>query len=114
MFPPSYPGEAKDQRDQLFDGEQKPEGSFTHEAIGAGVGFAAMHAWEKKQRAEGKPVNHALAKEALAAAVSFETEKLFEKDVVPWAEKKQVEHHARKQAEEMYEQQYGGKDEWHP
>lgn len=109
-----FSGEAKEQRDNLYDGEQKSEGSFSHEAIGAGVGFAAMHEWEKKQRAEGKPVNHAFAKEALAAAVGFETDKLFEKDVVPWAEKKEVERHARKQAEQMYDQQYGDKEEWHP
>lgn len=39
---------------------------WTHELVGGAAGFAAMREYEKHEAANGKPANHALAKELLA------------------------------------------------
>lgn len=73
-----------------------------------------MKAWEAKQRKEGKPVEHSVAKELLAAAVGFEVDRLAETKGADEVDKLKAKHHAREQADALYEQQYASKDQWHP
>lgn len=73
-----------------------------------------MKAWESKQRKSGQPVEHAKAKELLAAAVGFELDSLAESKGADFVERKKIEHQAHKQAEQYYDEHYGDKDQWHP
>lgn len=73
-----------------------------------------MKAWESRQRKEGKPVEHGVAKELLAAAVGFEVDRLAETKGADAFDKFKAHEHAKKQAEALYDQQYGDKAEWHP
>lgn len=73
-----------------------------------------MHLWEKRQRESGQPVEHGLAKELLAAAAGFEVDKLAETKGLDFIDRERAKHDARKQAEHMYDQQYGGMDRYDP
>jgi hypothetical protein len=110
---PSLTGDAKEARDEVYDG-QPHESKLSHELIGSAAAFEGMRLWEKKQREEGKTVNHGLAKELLAAAVGFEVDKLVETKGLDFIDRERAKHHAKKQAEELYDQHYGGQDQYDP
>ena len=80
--------------------------------------FLAMHLWEKRQRDEGKPVNHGFAKEALAAMAGAEADRLYEKHrgrrEMEEVDREEARRHAVRQVESMYEDHYGGGDQWDP
>lgn len=77
-----------------------------------------MHLWEKRQRKEGKPVNHGLAKEVLAAMAGAEADKLFErsrgKREMEGVDREEARRHAVRQVEGMYDDHYGGGGQWDP
>ncbi|KAI0166771.1 hypothetical protein GGR52DRAFT_73668 [Hypoxylon sp. FL1284] len=105
--------DAKEKRDEIYDG-QPHESKVSHELIGGGAAFEAMKLFEDRQRKEGKTVNHAFAKEMLAGIAGAEVDKLFETKGLDYIDREKAKHHAKKQAEEMYEHQYGGMDEYDP
>lgn len=110
----SHPaGDAQSAHEQ-FNNTDANQPELTHELLGSAAAFAGMKAWEAKQRKEGKPVEHSVAKELLAAAAGFEVDRLAETKGADFVDREKAKHHAKKQAMELYEQQYGGKDEWHP
>lgn len=111
LTPPT--GDAKEARDEVYDG-QPHESKMSHELLGSAAAFEGMRLWEQNQRKEGKPVEHGLAKEMLAAAAGFEVDKLVETKGLDFVDREKAKHHAKKQAEELYEQQYGNKDQFHP
>ncbi|KAH8887375.1 hypothetical protein GQ53DRAFT_693153 [Thozetella sp. PMI_491] len=104
----------KDARDQVYGDEPAHQSSMSHELLGAGAAFEAMHLFEKKQRAEGKTVSHGLAKELLAAAAGFEVDKLVETKGLDFVDREKAKHHAKKEAERMYDEQYGNQDQYDP
>ncbi|KAK7741013.1 hypothetical protein SLS53_005077 [Cytospora paraplurivora] len=106
-------GESKEARDQVYDG-QPHEGHTSHELIGSAAGFEAVRLWEKKQREEGKPVEHSTAKELIAAAAGFEVDKLIETKGLDFVDREKAKHQAKRQAEELYNQQYGEREQFHP
>lgn len=87
---------------------------MSHELLGSAAAFEGMRLWEQNQRKDGKPVEHGLAKEMLAAAAGFEVDKLVETKGLDYVDREKAKSHAKKQAEELYDQQYGGKDQFHP
>ncbi|KAL6450150.1 hypothetical protein SBY92_002443 [Candida maltosa Xu316] len=82
----------KDNHDQVNNDQH--EGKFSHEVVAGAASFAAMKVFEDRQRKEGKTVNHAFAKEALAAFAGGEADKLFET--------------------KGYDEHYGQQDQWTP
>ncbi|KAI0443885.1 hypothetical protein F4803DRAFT_286944 [Xylaria telfairii] len=105
--------EAREKRDQIYDG-QPHESHLSHELIGGGAAFEAMKLFEDRQRREGKTVNHAFAKEVLAGIAGAEVDKLFETKGLDAIDREKAKHHAKKQAEHLYEQQYGQSDQYDP
>ena len=110
---PPAPGEAKEARDEVYDG-QPHDSKLSHELIGSAAAFEGMRLWENEQRKEGKAVDHGLAKEMLAAAAGFEVDRLAETKGLDFVDKERAKHHAKKQAEQLYDQQYGGQDQYDP
>ncbi|KAG7291975.1 hypothetical protein NEMBOFW57_002004 [Staphylotrichum longicolle] len=106
-------GEAKEARDELYDGEPH-ESKLSHEFIGSAAAFEGMRLWEQNQRREGNVVDHGTAKELLAAAVGFEVDKLVETKGLDFVDREQAKRHARKQAERMYDEHYGDQDRYDP
>ncbi|EPS40006.1 hypothetical protein H072_6261 [Dactylellina haptotyla CBS 200.50] len=64
--------------EESSDRHHEHKGKRSHELIAGAAAFAAFHAFENHQKAQGKPVSHALAKELLAAFAAAEVEKLIE------------------------------------
>ncbi|KAK0518726.1 hypothetical protein OC834_007627, partial [Tilletia horrida] len=56
---------------------------------------------------EGKPANHALAKELLAGFAGAEVDKLFETKGLDFLSREQAKRHVQQEAEQAYDQQYG-------
>ncbi|EPE04878.1 cipc-like antibiotic response protein [Ophiostoma piceae UAMH 11346] len=106
--------ESKDARDQVYNNDGHNESSLSHELLGAGASFAAMHEWEKKQRESGQTVNHAFAKEALAAFAGAEVDKLVETKGLDFIDREKAKHHAKQNAEQLYDQQYGNQPDYNP
>jgi len=82
------------------------QAKLSHELIGGAAAFAAMKAYEHKKANEGEPVSHPMAKEALAALVGFEIDRLAETKGMDQYEKHKAKKHAEEQAMHMYDARY--------
>jgi hypothetical protein len=97
----------------VYDGEPH-ESKLSHELVGSAAAFEGMRLWEQHQRKEGKTLNHGVAKELLAAAVGFEVDKLVESKGLDFVDREEAKHHAKKQAEKLYDEHYGESDTYNP
>ncbi|KAI9902239.1 hypothetical protein N3K66_004056 [Trichothecium roseum] len=105
-------GEARDRRDEVYNGDH--EGHLSHELIGGAAGFEAMKLFEDRQRQNGEVVKHGFAKELLVGIATAEVDKLAETKGMDFMDKERAKHHAKKQAEHLYDEQYGDLDEYDP
>lgn len=62
----------------------------------------------------GKAVNHGFAKELLAGLVGAEVDKLIETKGLDYVDRERAKHQAKRQAEHLYDQHYGGQDQYDP
>ncbi|RUP49757.1 hypothetical protein BC936DRAFT_141560 [Jimgerdemannia flammicorona] len=81
--------------------------NWTHELVGGAAAFEAMKLYEDKMKRDGKPDNHALAKEILAGIAGAAADGLFETKGLDFIDKQKAKHHAKEQAEILYEERYG-------
>ncbi|OXV06300.1 hypothetical protein Egran_05932 [Elaphomyces granulatus] len=101
----------QDNHNQVYNDEPRHhEGKFSHEVIGGAVGFEAMKAYEDHERREGKPVSHAFAKEVLAGLATAGVDKLVESKGMDWVDAEKAKHHAKQNAERMYDERYQSND----
>ncbi|KAH6891333.1 hypothetical protein B0T10DRAFT_547663 [Thelonectria olida] len=98
--------EGREQRDRVYEGEERHQSHLTHEVVAGGAAFEAMKKWEDHQRSEGETVSHGRAKEILAGFAGAEVDKLFETKGLDFLDQEEARHKAKKQATELYEQQY--------
>lgn len=111
---PPRPDDGRDARDQVYDGQPEREGKLSHELVGGAAAFEAMHLFENEQRKKGETVNHGFAKEMLAAFAGAEVDKLAETKGMDFVDRERAKHHARQNAEQLYDQQYGDMDQYDP
>ncbi|KEZ45558.1 hypothetical protein SAPIO_CDS1893 [Scedosporium apiospermum] len=104
--------EAKDRHGDLY-GDQH-QGKFSHEAVAGGAAFEAMKLFLDRQRKQGGPVKHALAKELLMGVAGAEVDKVMETKGMDYLDRESVKRDAQRQAEQMYDDQYGDMDEFDP
>lgn len=62
----------------------------------------------------GKQVNHGFAKELLAGIAGAEVDKLIETKGLDFVDREKAKRHAKQQAEELYDNQYGDQDQYDP
>ncbi|KAF9043641.1 hypothetical protein BDZ89DRAFT_1059562 [Hymenopellis radicata] len=105
--PVAYDGAQQHYEAVYHGGERHHEGSFTHEAIAAAAGFAAMHSYENHLRATGQPVSHGKMKEILAAIAAAEVDKLAETKGMDWMDRRRAKQMAEHHAHEYAAQRYG-------
>ncbi|KAJ6261557.1 hypothetical protein Dda_4227 [Drechslerella dactyloides] len=86
------------------------EGKLGHELLAGAAAFSSIHIFEEQQRKKGEPVNHEFAKELLGGLAAMEADKLVETKGRDAWDRERVKRQAREQAENMYDQQYGGQD----
>ncbi|KAA8895943.1 hypothetical protein FN846DRAFT_967326 [Sphaerosporella brunnea] len=98
---------------QEYSGEEH-QAKLSHEVLAGAAAFGAFKVFEDRQRSEGKPVSHAFAKEVLAGLAAAETDKLVESKGLDWVDREKAKHHAKKNAERMYEEHYGEQDRYDP
>ncbi|ORY80429.1 hypothetical protein BCR37DRAFT_404896 [Protomyces lactucae-debilis] len=106
-------GEHHDSYQQVY-GQQEHEGKFSHELIAGAASFEAMKMFEDRQRSEGKTVSHAFAKEMLAGIAGGEVDKLFETKGLDYIDREEAKRQAQNNAVNMYEQHYGGEQQYDP
>ncbi|KAH8702335.1 putative CipC-like antibiotic response protein [Talaromyces proteolyticus] len=95
-------------------GDQPHEGKLSHELIAGAASFEAFKAFEDHRRSEGKPVSHAFAKEALVGLVGAEIDKLAETKGLDAYDRHEAKRHAQENVEGMYQQHYGGQEQYDP
>jgi len=105
-----------DDAQSSYDNVQQSDntGSFTHEAIGGAAAFGAMKYFEDQQRKEGKPVSHQFAKELIAGFAGAEVDKLAETKGEDAWDSFEAKRQAKQNAEALYDQHYGGQDQYDP
>lgn len=84
----------------------KHEGSFTHELIAGAASFEAAKLFEDRQKREGKPASHSLAKELLAGFAGAEVDKLFETKGLDYLDRDEAKRQAQENAGRIYDEQY--------
>ncbi|PYI03227.1 CipC1 protein [Aspergillus sclerotiicarbonarius CBS 121057] len=90
-----------------FDGAgDEHKAKLSHEVIGGAAAYEAMKSWEEHQAKNGKPDNHAQAKEILAGLAGAFIDKEFEEKGIPFAEKEKMKYEARKHIEKTEESQF--------
>jgi len=62
----------------------------------------------------GETVNHGLAKELLAGFAVAEVDKLVETKGLDYIDREKAKHQAKKQAEHLYDEQYGSESQYDP
>lgn len=67
-----------------------------------------------RHRITGQPVSHAFAKEMLAGLAGAEVDKLVETKGEDFFDRERSKHEAKKRAENLYDQHYGGQDQYDP
>lgn len=65
-------------------------------------------------KSAGKPVSHQFAKELLVGLAGAEVDKLAETKGADWVDREKAKRHAKENVENMYDQQYGGNDQYDP
>ncbi|KAG0709663.1 hypothetical protein DFH29DRAFT_869954 [Suillus ampliporus] len=102
------------QYDDFQNSDAPHEASLSHELLGGAVAFEAARAYEQHCAANGKPDNHALAKELMAGFAGAALDRVVEtKGADMWSDhqRKRAHEHAReivdeKFTEEVYEERY--------
>ncbi|GAW03925.1 hypothetical protein F5879DRAFT_957776 [Lentinula edodes] len=84
--------------DQVVNAPHKAE--LSHELIAAAASYEAAKAYEKHCAENGKPDNHAKAKELLAAFSGAFVDRMVETKGLDFVDKEKAKHQAKKQAEE--------------
>lgn len=62
----------------------------------------------------GKPVSHQFAKEAIAALAGAEVDRFAESTGANWVDKERAKREAKQQANQAYDDHYGGQDQYDP
>ncbi|KLO14981.1 hypothetical protein SCHPADRAFT_825489 [Schizopora paradoxa] len=79
---------------------------LSHEVIGGAAAYEAMKAYEDHVAKNGKPDNHAKAKEVLAGLAGAFIDREFESKGLDFIDKEKAKHDAKKRLEEASAQDY--------
>jgi len=104
--------DSHDAYQQVNDDGNRAE--LSHEVLAGGAAFGAFKLFEDRQRKEGKPVSHQFAKELLVGLAGVEVDRLAETKGADYIDRERAKHEAKKSAEKMYDDHYGGQDQYIP
>jgi len=107
-------GESHDAYQQVENSGDDNKAEFSHELLGGAAAFGAMKLFEDRQRKEGKEVSHGFAKELLAGFAGAEVDRLAETKGADFVDREKAKRHARESTEQMYDDHYGGQDQYDP
>ncbi|GMG03719.1 unnamed protein product [Aspergillus oryzae] len=84
------------------------EGHWSHDAIGGAAAYEAMKAFNDHQAKNGKPQDHAQAKQIAAGLATAAVTHLFETKGLNFIDREKAEYRAKKDAEEAIDRHYQG------
>ncbi|KAI8338217.1 hypothetical protein BC941DRAFT_424917 [Chlamydoabsidia padenii] len=93
------------QHEEVHGASEEHKGSLTHEAIAGAATYEALKAYNEHCAKNGKPVEHAKAKQILAGFVGGALDKLVETKGLDFIDKQKAKRHAEEQAEIYYNSQ---------
>ncbi|GKZ83397.1 hypothetical protein AnigIFM56816_008490 [Aspergillus niger] len=85
---------------------EEHKAKFSHQVIGGAAAYEAMKAYEEHQAKNGKPDNHAQAKEILAGLAGAFIDREVESKGLDFVDREKAKYHARKQLEEASAQDF--------
>ncbi|RUP44802.1 hypothetical protein BC936DRAFT_148994 [Jimgerdemannia flammicorona] len=98
---------SQESHDQVFGTEaHQHKAKWSHELIGGAAAFEAMKAYEDHQAKNGKPDDHALAKEIFAGLAGAAIDRLVETKGLDAIEAAKAKHHAKKQTDSIYNEKF--------
>lgn len=97
---------AEDMQDAHHQVYHEHKANLAHELLAGAAAFEAVKAWEDKQKEEGKPTTHALAKEIIASLAAAEMVKLAEEHGVGSNDKEKLQGMAVVAAHNFYDQKH--------
>ncbi|KEY70106.1 hypothetical protein S7711_10257 [Stachybotrys chartarum IBT 7711] len=77
------------------------EAKWTHELLGGAAAYEAAKAYENHVARNGRPANHAQAKEILAGFIGAFVDREIETKGLDSIDREKAKHHTRRQAEEQ-------------
>ncbi|KAI8088796.1 uncharacterized protein BX664DRAFT_331395 [Halteromyces radiatus] len=93
-----------DQHEEVTNAGHKAE--LSHELIAAAASYEAAKAYEEHCEREGKPDNHAKAKEILAGLTGFAVDRIVETKGLDYIDKAKAKHHAVRELSSQLENEY--------
>ncbi|KAF8630582.1 hypothetical protein AX17_005394 [Amanita inopinata Kibby_2008] len=84
--------------DQVVNAPHKAQ--LSHELIAAAASYEAAKAYEEHVARNGKPANHAKAKEIFAGLAGAFVDRMVETKGLDYVDKKKAEHHAHEHAKD--------------
>jgi hypothetical protein len=87
-------------------GNVEHKSKVSHELLAGAAAFEAAKAYENHLAKEGKPVNHAVAKELIAGFAGAFIDREVETKGLDFIDKEKAKHAAKQQAEEALAQDY--------
>ncbi|KNG80806.1 cipC protein [Aspergillus nomiae NRRL 13137] len=82
------------------------KGHWSHQVIGGAAAYEAMKAYNDHEAKNGKPQDHAQAKQIGAGIAFAAVERLFETKGLDFIDKQKAQYHAKQQVEEAIERHY--------
>ncbi|KAE8154426.1 hypothetical protein BDV25DRAFT_135860 [Aspergillus avenaceus] len=89
-----------------FDGSEEHKAKFSHELIAGAASYEAMKAYEEHCEKNGKPDDHAKAKEILAGFAGAFIDREFESKGLDFIDREKAKYHAHQQLEEASSRDY--------
>ncbi|KAF7730411.1 hypothetical protein EC973_002217 [Apophysomyces ossiformis] len=86
---------------------EEHKSSITHQLLAGAAAFEAMRLYNKKKEEEGEAVDHATAKEFLAAFTGATVDRLVETKGLDWLDREKAKHQAKEEAQKLYSQETG-------
>ncbi|KAI8069623.1 hypothetical protein BC940DRAFT_254634 [Gongronella butleri] len=94
------------QHEEVEGASHEHKGSLTHEAIAGAAAYQALKAYNAHCEREGKPVEHAKAKQLLAGFAGAALDKLVETKGLDFVDKQKAKRHAEEQLAAHYDSEY--------
>ncbi|KAI8088790.1 uncharacterized protein BX664DRAFT_331383 [Halteromyces radiatus] len=94
------------QHEEVESASHEHKGSLTHEAIAGAAAYQALKAYNEHCEREGKPVEHAKAKQLLAGFAGAALDKLVETKGLDFVDKQKAKRHAEEQLSSHYDSEY--------
>ncbi|KAI8344145.1 hypothetical protein BC941DRAFT_386588 [Chlamydoabsidia padenii] len=94
-----------EQHEQVHNTPEEHKAKLSHELIAGAASYEALKAYNEHCEKNGKPVEHARAKELLAGFLGGAVDRLVETKGLDFIDKQKAKRHAQEQVETYYDRE---------